>query len=41
MSFSTLGGSLLVNILTGKEVMTVGEETTEVGEETIRGGHNF
>ena len=41
MSFSTLGGSLLVNILTGKEVMTVGEETIEVGEETIRGGHNF
>ena len=38
---STLGASLLGNLLTGKDTIRAGEGTTRAGDGTIRAGQGF
>ena len=41
MLLSTLGDSLLRNLLTGKGTIRAGKGTSRAGEGTIRAGHDF
>ena len=41
MLLGTLGGSLLGNLLTGKNIIRAGKGTIRAGEGTIRVGQNF
>ena len=41
ISLGTLGATLLLNLLTGKDTIRVGEGTIRAGEGTVRVGQDF